>query len=88
MAGKAGNSKKPRGYPHAGRHEGCTIKTGKRGARKTNLDHQQKILIGNNKGAVKTLKPVSCSPWMGASGVGEPFDREQAEKNWAAGLCG
>lgn len=60
--------------------------TGRRGARKTRLTHQEKILMG--KGAVKTIREPNCTPWMGATGVSQPFDPVQAEKNWAEGLCG
>lgn len=39
-------SKRPRRDPHSGRSRGSTIQTGNRGARRTELDVVQKVLLG------------------------------------------
>lgn len=53
MAQKEKSTKKARGN-HAGRLIGSTIKTGNRGAKRTRLTEQQKVLMG--KGAGKKLQ--------------------------------
>lgn len=59
--------------------ESARENTGQRGARRSPLDHQTKILLG--KGAVKKLKPVNAPPWKGEQTVMVPFDKKQSEIN-------
>lgn len=47
--------------------------------RKTPMDAASLVIMG--KGMAKTITPVSCSPWSGASGTVGSYDMEQAMKN-------
>lgn len=51
------------------------------GGGKVRLTNIEKVLLG--KGLLSKSKPVTpiTHPWLGAEGVPEPFDREQAREN-------
>ena len=87
MAGKAGNSKKPRTRgPNASRQRGSTITTGNRGSKRTPMVGLQRELVSMGKGAFTRQPRLGDKPFA-VNASREPFDAGQAKKNRLAGLC-
>lgn len=78
MAQKSGNSKRPRNPRMDTKRGECTVKTGKKGARKTKMSNNDLIMMG--KGQFKQMKPVSGPAFSVVPGR-EKFDEKQSKIN-------